>query len=164
MAAEKSPDPAVIPYKFKPAALNDLRRCEEVTTEWVLWIPAGTPTEVITDSDYWAAVGHKLNPGDKIRGLLDDMSAEVELRVISGFQGGARVHPVAVHHFPTVIADEAAAFDDAYMIEHGGPQSLYIVVRKIDGQVLSKHHSNRQAAVAWLMAYLAQRAQQQEAK
>lgn len=160
--AEMKPASAIIPPPWKPAERNDLRREEEVTTVWVLWVKAGVPFDALTDSDYHAAYGYKLHPGDKIRAIYDDMSAEADLRVLSAGQGWARVHCAGVIHYPTTIADEAADFDDAYMIEHGGASSLYIVVRKIDGQVLSKGHPNRQAAVAWLMAHLA--AKQAQAK
>lgn len=157
MVATKQPA-VVAGYKFKPAGINDLRRSEEVVTDFVCWVPAGTPVEALTDSDYWSMCGHRLHPGDRIRCIYDDMSGEANVVVLSGGMGWARVHLIGFHRFPTVIADEAADFADAFMIEHGGASSLYIVVRKVDGQILSKGHPNRQAAVAWLMAHLAQEA------
>lgn len=154
--AEKAEQP-LVPRKFEGAKSNDLRRSEEINNFWTLFVPADTPIEDPLDSDFHAAYAHKLFPHDRIRVLWEDGTQEAELSVRASGRAWARVALIAHHQFEKRLAD-GSAIDEAYQVEFGGISSLYMVIRVIDSQILSKGHSSRQAAIDWLTNHLAQAA------
>lgn len=131
--------------RFKEAAL--------VRNVWSVVPEEGTAFEALLNEEYWAHVGGRLRPGDRIEVQAEDGDFYAELLVRECGRLWARVAVTAYHVFGV---DEAGATrDTGHAVKWKGPHHKWSVVRA-DGAVVRHGFDTKPEAGAWLVDYLKQ--------
>ena len=114
---------------------------------WLAAPPAGTAFRDMLEPAYWAHVGTKLRPGDRIEVTPEDMTFFAELFVRDA--GRLFAHVVELRHIP--FEQTAAATNvGAYSVAWAGPVHKFRVVRNSDGAVVQHGFANRDGALRFV--------------
>jgi hypothetical protein len=126
------------PSRFKEASV--------ARNVWAVVPEDGTPFESLLDPAYWAHVGERLRPTDRIEVFAEDGSYFAELMVRSAGRLFAHVEALRKHDFVPV----AVSPSKKYEVEYKGPHLKHAVVRVADKSVMQSGFDTTEAALAWL--------------
>ncbi|HNP14963.1 MAG TPA: hypothetical protein PKI99_00680 [Terrimesophilobacter sp.] len=109
--------------------------------------PAGTALEAMLKPDYWAHVGYKLKPGDRIEVVPEDMAFFAELFVRDAGRLFAHMHVIRHEEF----AERGSSVSvGEYSVGWGGPVHRFRVIRDSDGAVVKHGFADRDAALRFI--------------
>jgi len=116
---------------------------------------SGHGLEEMIDPAYWAHVGPKLKPYDRIEVRAEDGTYFAELLVLACDRTWAKVHVLNWWDLSTqdVAITEAAAASSKFEIKHT-PGLRWHVIRKSDRQTMHKDCQTKAEAGSWLTEYL----------
>lgn len=133
-----------------------MKQSEFHRTCWSVTPDAGAKLEEVLAPHYWAHVNKMLRVRDHIEVMPNDQSWYAELIVRSVGPAGpvlAILNHVefTVKEAPKVKKAEKveAESDGPYVVKFGGADK-WRVIRKVDNEVMSKGHANREEAEAWV--------------
>ena len=128
-----------------------IQEAEYRRTIWLLNAASGTQPDDVLVPEYWAHVGAKLKPWDRIEVRAADGTWYTELMVLDASRQWARVKtlvgPVMLTSADVSLTQTQAA--DACEVMHRGPRK-WSVVRKSDRAVMHEGEERRDAAEQWL--------------
>lgn len=143
---------------------SNLREAEYERKIYAVTPEHGTTIEQMLDPAYWANVGYKFKPGDRIEVISEDSTWFAELLVIAAARLWAKVSTLRFVELTTAVAGDAtktstppadSAFDD-YIIKWGTGSTKFRVVRKQDKEVIREGFATKRDAEAWLLDHLDQ--------
>lgn len=109
----------------------------------------GTTPADLTHPDYWAHVADKLKAWDLIEVRANNGTWFAQLLVLDVSRAWARVHTLSVHMLSDYDVSQTQA-QMPYYIKHNGPQDKWTVIRRADGEIVSKEHSQASDAKRWM--------------
>lgn len=143
---------------------SNLREAEYERRIYAVTPEHGTTIEQMLDPAYWANVGYKFKPGDRIEVISEDSTWFAELLVIASARLWAKVSTLRFVELAETVADgagismsvaSAPAFDD-YVIKWGTGSTKFRVIRKQDKEVIREGFATKRDAEAWLLDHLDQ--------
>lgn len=148
-AEEPKPNPQLSASRFQAA--------EAARNAWVITVEQGLTRAQITHPDFFAQIGAKLRPYDRVEVRCDDGTFFVELLVLEASRTYARVHVLKWDDLTTKDVAQSQPTGDAlklYRVEHKGPHLGWCVIRNADGDVIRPQEKTKRAAEAWLDDYV----------
>jgi hypothetical protein len=122
---------------------------EHQTRHHVCTIPANTPVEHITESDFWSNIYERFRPADRIDVHSSDGSFFCELYVRSvtratpGQKARVLVHVLRHVDFPPL---DARPRTNPYRVDFLGPAQGWSVTRTADEKLMVNNLENREVA------------------
>lgn len=136
-------------------APNALQDFEHFCRHYGLSLAHDVTLERVMQTDFWAHVGGKLRPFDRITLMAEDRTWMAELVVLSAGKGFARMH--LLQRFDLVeSADELEAGEaDALplTVKWNGPAEKWVVIRKADQQKLKVGMDSKTDAESFALNY-----------
>jgi hypothetical protein len=140
-----------------------MKQSEFHRTCWSVTPDAGAKLEEVLAPHYWVHVNKMLRVRDQIEVMPNDQSWFAQLIVRSVGPAGPVV--AILNHVEFTAAKEApkakkaekveADDDGLYVVKFGGADK-WRVIRKLDNEVMSKGHVNREEAEAWIAQNLSE--------
>lgn len=128
-------------------------RFKSAEYERTLWVATPEPGVSVKDllaPEYWAHVGAKLRPWDRIEVRAEDGAYFAELLVLDASRLWAKVQ--VIHHVELPRVEDTAP-DDPFEVKWRGPQAKFGVIRRADKSVLKDGFADRNAAADWLTGH-----------
>ena len=134
---------------------NGLQDFEHFCRHYGLALAHDVPLERALEQDFWAHVGGKLRPFDRITLMAEDRTWMAETVVLSAGKGFARLH--LLQRFDLVAsADELEAAEaDALplTVKWNGPKEKWVVIRKADQNKLKTGIDSKADAESFALNY-----------
>jgi hypothetical protein len=145
--------PEAIKLEVKPRKLhpNRFKEASAVRNIWVVTPEDGMTMDDVVKGEFWAHIGDKLRPMDRIEVLPDNGSFFAELIVRSCGRQYANVQ--VLRHVEFDKAEDRSP-SEQFEVQWKGPHHKHAVVRLSDKTVLQNGFDNKSAALAWLSSNL----------
>lgn len=158
--APPAPAPVAIVKKVEPRKLppRSLAQAEFARNVWSIVPEQGTTLQEILTPEYFAHVGIKFKPRDKIEVCFNDMSYYAELLVIDTDRLWTKTAVI----FAVDLAGEKAAAAAAreqlnqteYIPRYTNITDKWTVIRLSDNQTVSSFHGTKQDADKWIVEHM----------
>lgn len=132
--------------RVAPLPVAGLMMAEYARTAYVITPPQGVSFEQCLEPAFWAHVGERLRPFDRIEVCAVDGTYFGELLVLRSGHGFAKVQKL--QYVELASSGETVGLDDFEI--RFTPHTKFRVIRKSDRAVLSENHPDKTAALRWL--------------
>jgi len=145
------------PRPIRPLTRQQVKLLESVNVRWRAIVPKGTTRADLLVPDMWRILGSDLNPFDKITAVDEASTFYAELIVVTAGQGYAQLVELIYIDLPRIVASDSDVPPN-HVIEHAGPERLWVIRRLSDGVMLAENFPSRNEAVQYLLAHASLRA------
>jgi hypothetical protein len=135
--------------------LDRIQGSQFAYTEWVATAEEKTTPQDVMDPAYFAHKAAELREYDEIKVRIDTGEWMLHLLVVEKGRGWVRTRLLNKWDLTTEKVGDlvSAAVDSRYECKFKGSHLKWCVIRKQDGEVLSKTHSDEMSARRWLIDY-----------
>lgn len=141
-----------------PTNLSETDLSSYRNKHWVVELAPGVSVDDALEPEFWAHVGKRLRPYNRIELQAQDMTFVADCIVLAAGQGFARLKLLTLHSLAESAESaaemmNATAIEDLYAVKWNGPSQKWIVLRKSDDMPLQTGFPAKADAEVWALGH-----------
>lgn len=141
-----------------PTSLSENDLASYRNKHWVIELPTGVTVDDALVPEFWAHVGKKLRPLNRIELQAQDMTFIAECIVLAAGPGFAKVKMLEYYSLAESAESAAeqmtaAVIEGQYEVKWNGPSHKWVVIRVSDGMMLQTGFPAQADAQIWALSH-----------
>lgn len=149
--SEATPKKAEVKTLITPITPRDFRYQDHELQQWVAYVPPEAAKANLEDPQFWSGVCDMIRSPAEITVMASDGSWKAKVTILHNERNWAKAVVDQWFQYDNIVSP---MIEDDLKVEHAGPHHKWRVVRRSDGEILSKENPDKETAERWKRNHL----------